>query len=154
MGGQDDGPLEGDGPREIAVTPRVRVRVDELRLAPLRSGGPGGQNVNKVSNGVELRWNLAASAALDAGQKEWARSRLGRRINAEGELILRAVEFRERPRNVEAVFRRFAELLATALHRDAARRPTRPTRGSDRRRREAKSRRSDIKRGRRGGPED
>jgi ribosome-associated protein len=152
--GHEGGPPDGEGAREIAVTPRVRVRLDELRLSPLRSGGPGGQNVNKVSNGVELRWSLEASAALDAGQKAWARARLGRRINAEGELILRAVEFRERPRNVDAVLKRFAELLAEALHRDPTRRPTRPTRGANRRRREAKSRRSDIKRGRRGGPEE
>jgi ribosome-associated protein len=130
----------------LVINSRVSVPLSEVRLGALRAGGPGGQNVNKVSNGVELRWDLAASCALTAEQKQRARERLGRRVNGAGELVLRAVEFRERPRNVAAVLERMRTLVARAIHQDAARRPTRPTRGAQRRRREAKAHRSAVKR--------
>lgn len=139
---------------EIAISGRVRIRRSELVLAPLRSGGPGGQNVNKVSNGVELRWDLAGSAALSPDQKALVRQRLGRRVTAAGELLLRAVEFRERPRNVEAALRRLRELLVEALHQDPKRHSTRPTRGSKRRRLEDKARQSKLKISRRARPDD
>lgn len=139
---------------EIEIDGRVRIRRTELVFSPLRSGGPGGQNVNKVSNGVELRWNLAGSGALSEGQKALVRLRLGRRVTAAGELLLRAVEFRERPRNVEAAVRRLQELLGAALRQAPKRRPTGPTRGSKRRRREAKARRADLKSSRRVGPDE
>jgi ribosome-associated protein len=134
---------------EFEVAPGVRIRRSELKFTPLRAGGPGGQNVNKVSNGVELRWNLAASPALRPEQRELLREKLGKRVNSEGEFILRAVEFRERLANLESAQQRFVDLVSAALKQQPRRRATRPTRGSDRRRREAKSHRSAVKRERR-----
>jgi len=135
---------------ELEVAPGVRIRRSELKFTPLRAGGPGGQNVNKVSNGVELRWNLATSPALRPEQRELLREKLGKRVNSEGEFILRAVEFRERMANLESAEERFVALVSAALKQQPRRRATRPTRGSDRRRREAKSHRSAVKRERRG----
>ncbi len=140
--------------RELEIRPGLAIAHGELRLGALRAGGPGGQNINKVSNGVELRWDLDGSAALTPEQKALVRERLGRRVNAAGELILRAVEHRERPRNVSAALERLRALLAEALHRDKPRRATRPTRGSQRRRRDAKARRGALKRDRSGGAGD
>ena len=137
---------DGGEPRELPIRPGLAIPLAELRFGALRAGGPGGQNVNKVSNGVELRWDLSASRVLSPDQKALVRERLGRRVNAAGELILRAVEHRERPRNVTAALERLRALLADALHREKSRRPTRPTRGAQRRRREAKARRGDLKR--------
>lgn len=149
-----DESTDGGEPRELSIRPGVSIPLAELRLGALRAGGPGGQNVNKVSNGVELRWDLEASPALSAEQKALVRERLGRRVNAAGELILRAVEHRERPRNVAAALERLRELLAEALHREKSRRATRPTRGAQRRRREAKARRGALKRQRGGADEE
>jgi len=143
-----------DGEDEIEIARGVWLKLSECRTAPLRSGGPGGQNVNKVSNGVELRWSVGESAALGPGQKARVRQRLASRINASDELVLRAVEFRERPRNLAAVVERLRSLLSEALHVDPPRRATRPTRGSERRRRAAKSHRSEVKRQRRSGGSD
>lgn len=149
--------MEHDQPRsedELEVAPGVRIRRSELKFSPLRAGGPGGQNVNKVSNGVELRWSLATSPALRPDQRDLLRDKLGKRVNGEGELILRAVEFRERLANLESAEQRFVALVSAALKQQARRRATRPTRGSDRRRREAKSHRSAVKRERRSGADE
>ena len=79
---------EGSGDDVIELVRGLRLKLSECRTAPLRSGGPGGQNVNKVSNGVELRWNVGESAAVGPGQKERVRQRLASRINAADELVL------------------------------------------------------------------
>ncbi len=141
-----DDTQDGGEPRVLVIGPGVAVPLAELHLGALRAGGPGGQNVNKVSNGVELRWDVNASSALSPDQKARVRERLGKRVNAAGELILRAVEHRERPRNVSAALDRLRDLLAEALRREKPRRATRPTRGSQRRRRAAKAHRGALKR--------
>ncbi len=125
------------------------IPADELSWRFSRSSGPGGQSVNTSDSRVELSYDLAASGALGPVLKERALRALEGRL-AGGVLTISASEFRSQLRNREAAQQRLIALLtaATALP-PAARRPTRPTRGSRERRLAAKQRRSQIKRLRR-----
>jgi ribosome-associated protein len=115
----------------------------------VRSGGPGGQAVNKVASKVVLRFSIRGSAVLSAEEKARLASRLGSRLTHEGELVLQASEHRERSRNEEAARARLARMLAEALAPRKPRVRTRPGVGAHRRRLEAKRRRGEAKRGRR-----
>ena len=123
----------------------------ELRFSYSRSSGPGGQHVNRVETRVTLHFDLAGSPSLTDEEKRLVRARLGSRINKDGELRVVAQRHRSREANRRAAVERFAELLAEALHRDAPRRPTRPSGTARRRRVDTKRRRGQVKRGRTGG---
>ena len=138
-------------PAFVEATPRVRVPACELSLSFAGSGGPGGQNVNKVASKAVLRWNVLRSAALTEADRAWVVSRLGTRLTTEGDLVLSSDVHRDQPQNVEEVLRRLRVVLAGALHRPKARRASRPTRGSKERRLAGKKRRSERKRDRRFG---
>lgn len=129
----------------MQVTRTVRVPDDELELRFSRSGGPGGQHVNTSATKVELRFDVAATRALDDRQKALVRERLGSRLTDAGVLVLTSSEHRSQTRNREAVLARLAALLGEALRPARPRRRTRPTKAARRRRREAKQRRSDVK---------
>ena len=117
-----------------------------------RAGGPGGQNVNKVSSRVIARFPLAALPRLDAEARALLAARLGRRVTADGALQVSVQDTRDQARNREIAVRRLAELLQAALRRPRRRLATRPSRGAREERLSAKKRRSDAKR-RRGRPE-
>jgi ribosome-associated protein len=144
------GSLPSDG---LAIRPGLVVPWAEIRTEPLRGGGPGGQNVNKVSSGVLLRFDVAGSAALSALDKQRIGERLSSRLTNDGVLILKALEHREHARNLDAAFERLAKLLAAALERPATRHRTRPTRSSQRRRLDAKRRSGERKATRRRPPD-
>jgi ribosome-associated protein len=133
----------------LEVRPGLVLPEDELEVRATRSGGPGGQNVNKVSTRVELRFDVASSRVLDDEEKALVRARLAGRTSARG--VLRVVSQRERSRarNEAAARRRLAELLAAALAVAPPRRATRPTAAARRRRSETKRRRAVVKRTRR-----
>jgi len=135
----------------LFVRPGLTIPEAELSHTALRAGGPGGQNVNKVSSGILLRFDLEGSATLTTSQKERVRSKLGARLTKTGELLVKAVEHSEQGRNLAAARERLAALLAEALHVLPPRRATRPTRGSVRRRITDKRQRSERKRERGGG---
>jgi ribosome-associated protein len=137
------------GGEGLPIAPGVVLPEDELVFRTLRAGGPGGQNVNKVSSGVLLRFDLGASRALDEEQKAWLAQRLASRLTRSGEVLIRAVEHREQARNREAARERLREMLAAALARPRPRRPTRPTRASARRRVATKRRSAERKAARR-----
>ena len=137
-------------PPFLAVGPRLRIPGSEIRLSYATSGGPGGQNVNKVASKAILHWNLVTSAAPSPADRAWLLSRLGDRLTGEGELVLASDRNRDQPRNVEDVLDRLREILLAALARPTPRRKSRPTRGSKERRLATKKRRSDVKRHRRG----
>ncbi len=118
-----------------------------------RAGGPGGQNVNKVSSRVTARLPLASLPGLDAEARARLAARLGRRVNSEGLLQLSVRDTRDQARNREIAIRRLAALLAAALREPRRRHATRPSAGARERRLTAKRRRSRAKRRRSEPPE-
>lgn len=100
---------------------------EEIQYTATRGSGPGGQNVNKVNTRVELRFNVNQSRCLSEEQKQMVLSKLGRRINKEGELVMSSVTERTQLRNKEKVKERFLNLLSSSLTARKPRKATRPT---------------------------
>ena len=136
-------------PTTLDVSNRIRIPGTEVALSYARSGGPGGQHVNKTSSKVVLRWNLRASTALSDADRAWLEEKLASRLTEAGELVLTSDLHREQGRNVESVLARFVTVLRDALKRPKTRRKTKPSRGAQQRRLDQKKRRGDIKRQRR-----
>ena len=142
---------------ESEITPRAGLVVSaglvipwaEITLHASRSGGPGGQNVNKVATKIEARWDVASSAAIDDETRGTLLERLASRIDSRGRLRITSQRFRTQGANRKAALERLAALIAGALAPVASRRPTRPSRASKTRRLEAKKRRAAQKRERR-----
>jgi ribosome-associated protein len=123
----------------------IEIPEAELRWRFSRSSGPGGQSVNTTDSRVELSFDVAATSALSQPLRERVLSRLAGRL-VDGVLTIAASEYRSQHRNREAARTRLASVLDGALAPpDAPRRPTRPTRGAQRRRLEKKTRRSQTK---------
>ena len=121
----------------------------ELEFDAIRASGPGGQNVNKVSNAVHLRFDIRASSlpeAVKARLLNWA----DQRISSDGIVVIKAQDSRSLERNRADAVARLIELVQAAAHVPKARRATKPTYGSQQRRLEGKSKRSTVKAGRRG----
>jgi ribosome-associated protein len=134
---------------ELRVSRGLLIPPAELKESASRSGGPGGQHVNKTSTRVTLRWNIESSAALSDRQRSRLRSRLGRRLTLRGDLIVHAGHARSRARNRERARERLAELVREGLATPRARVATRPSTAARKRRLEGKRRRSQLKQGRR-----
>ncbi len=130
----------------VRVNDQLDIPEAELTFTASRSGGPGGQNVNKVSTRVTLWFDIAGSPSLSAEQKEMLLSRLGNRVTKDGVLQIVSQQHRTQPANRQAALERFAELLQTALKRPRTRHKTHVPYGARQRRLETKRRRSDIKR--------
>lgn len=135
----------------IDILPGIAIPESELRFVASRSGGPGGQNVNKVSSRITLLFDPGASTALDDAQKEKIARRLATRINAEGILQVSSQKHREQGMNRGAALERFVELLRDALTDAPPRKRTRIPRVAKQRRLEQKRKRGEVKstRGRR-----
>src|SRR6476619_586279 len=131
------------------VTASISVPDDELTFTYARSGGPGGQNVNKVESKAVLRWNLAATTAVSDAVKERLRKLFPSRVTAEGEFLVASQVYRDQPRNREDCLVKLTEMVRAALHVPKVRRPTKPTKGSQRRRLEDKKRQGERKSSRR-----
>lgn len=130
-------------PDELLVTATVRVPRRELDVTFTTSGGPGGQHANRAATRVELRFDVAGSAAFTDAQRE----RVVRALGSEVRIV--ADDTRSQVRNRALAEQRLVERLREALHVDRPRRATRPTRASQRRRVAAKQRRGELKRNRR-----
>lgn len=139
------------GSEALQITPALRIPDDELVERFVRASGAGGQNVNKVSSAVELRFDLARSPSLPEPLRQRLLSRRDRRITDEGVLVIDAQRFRTQERNREDARQRLAEFIAAGLSVPKPRVATRPTRASKTRRLDAKRERGQIKRGRSSG---
>jgi len=125
-----------------------RIPEDELEFRFFRSGGPGGQNVNKVSTSVQMRFDVKNSPSLTDPVKERLMKLAGSRLTLDGVIVITAVRFRTQERNRADAIARLDEMVAEASVRPVYRVPTRPTRASKERRLKGKSTRSTIKSGR------
>lgn len=134
-----------DEPGRIRINRRLTIPLSELELRATRSGGPGGQHVNKAATRVQLAWDVASSPSLTERRRQLIRSRLGNRVDREGVLHLSAGGHRSQHRNRTEVLERFAKLVADALRPRKERKPTRPTKASKERRLREKKRRGRIK---------
>ena len=134
----------------LEITPQLAIPDDELVERFVRAAGPGGQNVNKVSTAVELRFDIAGSPSLPEAVRARLLARRDRRLTAEGVLVISAQRFRTQERNREDARERLAAFVEAGRHAPKPRIATRPTRGSKERRLEAKRGRSTIKQGRTG----
>lgn len=129
----------------IEVTPTLSIADEELVERFVRSSGPGGQNVNKVSSAVELRFDAARSASLPDDVRQRLLARRDRRITAEGVIVISAQRFRTQDRNREDARERLAALVLAATHVPKKRIATKPTRGAKERRLTGKRERSQVK---------
>jgi ribosome-associated protein len=137
----------------IRITPSISLDERAIEESFIRASGPGGQNVNKVASAVLLRFNLAANTTLPEPVKARLARLAGRRLTLDGVIIIQAEQFRDQPRNREDARLRLFALIREAAIVPKIRRPTKPTKGSQTRRLDSKSKRGEIKRQRRGGDE-
>ena len=147
------GQMLANMPRMIEIQPGLVLPEENLTERFVRSSGPGGQNVNKLSTAVELRFDMRACENLNEQVKIRLARLAGRRLTLEGVIVIFADQFRTQERNRADARERLAELVRQALIAPKTRRATRPTLGSKKRRLEGKSKRGEVKKLRSGKPD-
>ncbi len=122
----------------ILVTDNVLIPETALTMTAVRASGPGGQNVNKVASKVDVRVDVAAITGLDDGARNRLMLKIASRLDAEGKLRVTSQKTRDQLKNIADAHEKIRALVAAALIAPTARKPTRPTRGSVKRRLEEK----------------
>jgi ribosome-associated protein len=138
----------------MVVNDAITIPDDEFDWSYARSGGPGGQNVNKVSSKAVLRWPVRTSPSLPPHVRDRLMALNRRRVTTEGELVITSQRYRDQERNRQDCVDKLAELVREAATLPKPRRATRPTRGSRTRRLASKRHRSALKASRRDGFEE
>jgi len=129
----------------IEVTKSIRLDEREIKESFVRASGPGGQNVNKVSSAVELRFNARLSPALPEDVRERLMRLAGHRLTQLGEIVIFCQTHRSQERNREEALARLVELIRAAAHRPKSRRPTKPGKAAKERRLKKKKTRASTK---------
>ena len=129
----------------LTINPRIRIPMQELKFTFSRSSGPGGQNVNKLNTQAHLRWAIHESTALPDDVRNRFVSRYGRRIAADGDLIINSQRYRDQGRNIAECLDKLRELVLSVATPPTRRKPTKPSKGSKVRRRKAKEANSQKK---------
>lgn len=135
----------------IVVSSAVSIPDDELVWTYSRSGGPGGQNVNKVESKAHLRWRMAANTTVPVDAKARIRSAHPARLTTDGDLVISSQQYRDQPRNRDRCVEKLVALVAAALRPPKRRKATKPSAGSVRRRLADKKQTSQKKASRRSG---
>lgn len=134
--------------QDIVVTPRLTIPAGELSISFARSGGSGGQNVNKVSSKVDLRWNIETSQVLHPDDRVWLLQQLRSKLTGDGTLIVTSTLTRDQLKNRDDAESKLALIVRTALDRPRPRKATKVSRGQKRRRVADKRHKAEIKKGR------
>jgi ribosome-associated protein len=129
----------------LIITPDIVISDDELEWKFIRSGGPGGQNVNKVSSAAQLRFLLPQNSSLPVSVRNRLRRLAGQKLIDDGSILFKAMSERSQDQNRRAALSRLEELIRAAMVEPKIRKKTRPTKGSQERRIETKKRRGAAK---------
>ncbi len=129
----------------ISITPTIEIDEAELQITFVRASGPGGQNVNKVSTAVQLRFDVASSPSLPDDVRARLMEAAAGQINADGILVIKALQFRSQERNRQAAIGRLVALIQAAAVPPIPRHATRPTYGARQERLAGKRRRAGVK---------
>ena len=135
---------------DLDIAPGLVVADEELEWKFIRASGPGGQNVNKVSSAVQLRFNLPVNSSIPVAARNRLRRLAGQKLNDDGTILIVARSERSQEQNRRAALERLAALIRAALIEPKVRRKTKPTRASKERRIESKKHRGATKSGRSG----